>query len=591
MRSGAPQVPLGEQAAMAKFVLNLRTAFRHWLPIAAVFICIGNPACAAQSINAANQFTDLGKLTPFYRATQLQGSIPGAGLEPIPSYLTGSDVDLKYRRNPRLSEEVPFADTINIVRFLGGFRSDWVQKYGPFDAALGNASGDYVVKGANGSLVFRSDVIARRLKPYLDAGYRLSDITLGMDNVPWALARNGGKEGLFGQVEPPTDWAQWQLTVEHFAADLKKLYGPSAAPNFKMGAEYNTRKSFDGNAQDYLQYYSIGYRVLHAAFPNSQIAPGEFSGSGTCENVGKCVYNVKDFADRANATGVSPYYLPRSLNSMQLAPNASAPRTIERAVASYEPFGKVIPEIHQFGLLGQPFGDSNHDALKGEGTDQGPRLAAWEFVTLMGLHQELRPRRVLHWRSFYSPGGTQVQLLNGSGFADLALDRYLGMDMTRLPVVDRGNGAVASAAIAFQSAGRKAVIIATSDVDAAPAHIALEIDLGKMFAPSQLRALRAIDYPESNNVFLQIRSDLAAANNLKPEFSGCPLCTSEPDRMAVDRQKADQMVESKYGSYVAQLKNSLRFRPATDFRTIKFDGGKIDLAMEGNEMIILELPD
>lgn len=576
---------------MVRFVPSPRGVLRHCLAIVVASLCIGNAAYAARTTTATDQSVNLGKLTAFYRATQLQGSIPGAGLEPIPAYLTGSDVDLKYRRNPNLGKEVPFADSINIVRFLGGFRRDWVEKYGPFNAALGEASGDYVVKGANGSLVFRSEIIAQRLKPYLDAGYRLGDITLGIDNVPWALARNGGKEGLFGQVEPPADWGQWQQTVEHFAADLKKLYGPSAAPNFKMGAEYNTRKSFDGDAQDYLQFYSIGYRVLHAAFPNSQIAPGEFSGSGTCEKVEKCVYNVKDFEDRADATGVRPYYLPRSLNSMQLAPNASAPRTIERAVASYEPFGNVIPEIHQFGLLGQPFGDVNHDALKGEGTDQGPRLAAWEFITLMGLHQELHPRRVLHWRSFYSPGGTQVQLLNGSGFADLALDRYLGMDMTRLPVVDRGNGAVASAAIAFQSAGRKAVIIATSDIDAAPAHTALEIDLDKMFTPSQLRTLRAVDYPESNNVFLQIRNDLAAANNLKPEFSGCALCTSEPDRMAVDRQRADQMVESKNGSYVAQLKNSLRFRPATDFRTIRFDGGRIDLAMEGNEMIILELPD
>src|SRR3984885_1370435 len=209
---------------MANPIPNSRSRSRGRLLFVAAIAGAAGFAQAAQSAPGSWQPGALGKLAPFYRATQLQGDILGAGLEPIPAYLEGNDIDLKYIKNPHLNEEVPFADTFNIARFLGGYRTDWIQKFGHLDPALGHASGDYVIKGANGSLIFRPDVVAQRLKPYLDAGYKLSDITLNIENTPWALARNGGQEGLFGQVEPPANWGQWQQTLEHFAADLKNLY-------------------------------------------------------------------------------------------------------------------------------------------------------------------------------------------------------------------------------------------------------------------------------------------------------------------------------------------------------------------------------
>ena len=52
--------------------------------------------------------SDLGTLTPFYRATQLQGIFFGMGLAAIPQYLLDPDVDPKYRRNPALKTEIPF---------------------------------------------------------------------------------------------------------------------------------------------------------------------------------------------------------------------------------------------------------------------------------------------------------------------------------------------------------------------------------------------------------------------------------------------------------------------------------------------------
>ncbi len=561
-------------------------ALRKYLAIgvALLGVCAFAQTAVSAGSDPADRASGLGKLTPFYRATQLQGHIIGGGLEVIPAYLLGNDIDLKYRKNPQLNEEVPFADTFNIARFLGGYRTDWLKNYGNWSDALGNGSLDYVVKGANGALTFRSDMIARRLKPYLDAGYKLSDITLSIENTPWAIARDGGKEGVWGQVEPPADWGQWQQTLQNFALDIKKLYGPSAAPNFKMGVEYDARESFDGSESDYLRYYSIGYAVFHKAFPGSAVVPAEFTGNGTCANADKCVFDEKDFVDRANAAGDPPSYIPRSLNSFQFKPNITATATISRAVASYSRFGRATAEIHQFGLLGQPFASGQAD-----GAEEGPREAAWEFIVLMGLREQLHPQRVFHWKTFYVLPGTSVELLNGTGFLDLALDRYLGMDMTRLPVVANGGG-VEAMAIAFQSRQRKAIIVATSDPASAPARAHLQIDVGGVFAPSDLGSLRAIGYSEDNNVFLQIRSDLAAQNNLKPEFNSCPYCTGDPDRMAVDRQRLAQMLNGKSDAYVAAVKSGLRFHDVAGNSAIKINpqNGRLDLDMRGNELLILE---
>src|SRR3954454_1190446 len=135
---------------------------------------------------------DLGILEPFYRATQLQGQLIGMGLLDIPAYLTGPDVDLKYAAKPGMTREIPFVDSFTIIRFLGGYREDWLRKFQQLDERLGRRSLDYAIRQSDGSLHFRPELIRRRLEPYLAAGYRPRDITIAFDNVPWDLATRGG---------------------------------------------------------------------------------------------------------------------------------------------------------------------------------------------------------------------------------------------------------------------------------------------------------------------------------------------------------------------------------------------------------------
>ena len=122
-------------------------------------LCTG---LAAGGPSQAGPAHDLGILEPFYRATQLQGQLIGMGLLDIPAYLTGPDVDLKYAAKPGMAREIPFVDSFTIIRFLGGYREDWLRKFQQLDERLGRRSLDYAIRQGDGSLHFRPELIRRR---------------------------------------------------------------------------------------------------------------------------------------------------------------------------------------------------------------------------------------------------------------------------------------------------------------------------------------------------------------------------------------------------------------------------------------------
>src|SRR5205085_1768731 len=80
---------------------------------------------------------------------------------------------------------------------------------------------------------------------------------------------------------------------------------------------------------------------------------------------------------------------------------------------SYARLPKTVPEIHQFGLLNEPFGN--------QGSDTAALRANWEFQVLLRLWEALKPRRVFHWGGFDTIG--RMAFLNGSGFLRLVLAR------------------------------------------------------------------------------------------------------------------------------------------------------------------------
>jgi hypothetical protein len=527
---------------------------------------------------------DLGILGPFYRATQLQGHLIGMGLMEVPAYLTASHIDLKYRAKPGTSREIPFADSFTINRFLGGYRDDWLQKFHQWDDRLGRRSLDYAIRRSDGSWQFRPDLIRRRLEPYLAAGYRSRDITIALENVPWDLAtpdRRPPEMGPWGRRTPPGDIEEWSLVIRQFATDLAAyLGGEASAIQFETGVEYDEKASFDGTADEFFRYYEATDRALHSVLPDAALSPGEFTGLGTCApNMPHCVSDTGEFLEVAARDHLRIADVPRSLHSFLDKPaNLSPSMTAERAIRSYARLPQTVPEVHQFGLLNEPFGN--------EGSDTAALRANWEFQVLLRLWEALRPRRVFHWGGFDTVG--RMALLNGSGFLRLVLDRYIGSHAYLISPREEGAAGPGSAellALGLTDGAKSAVIVSSFSPHASGAARPVDVEL-----PSGMldggRPLKSIRYRQSSNVQARIRADLAADNNLRPDFADCALCLATPIQMARDGDRARAMLTRNWENYVEVMKDNLRWR--TEDRGISRDGRVLRVTLEPDELVLIE---
>jgi len=271
--------------------------------------------------------------------------------------------------------------------------------------------------------------------------------------------------------------------------------------------------------------------------------------------------------------------VPRSLHSFLDKPaNLSPSMTAERAIRSYARLPQTVPEVHQFGLLNEPFGN--------EGSDTAALRANWEFQVLLRLWEALRPRRVFHWGGFDTVG--RMALLNGSGFLRLVLDRYIGSHAYLISPREEGAAGPGSAellALGLTDGAKSAVIVSSFSPHASGAARPVDVEL-----PSGMldggRPLKSIRYRQSSNVQARIRADLAADNNLRPDFADCALCLATPIQMARDGDRARAMLTRNWENYVEVMKDNLRWR--TEDRGISRDGRVLRVTLEPDELVLIE---
>ena len=552
-----------------------------WRVLARLFMLLGGLSASERS-NAAE--AALGVLTPFYRSTQLQGHLFGMGLTEIPDYLLSSDLAFPYRKKAGWAMEIPFVDTFTINRVMGGYREDWLRKFHKWDDHFGRRSLDYVVRGSGGTLQFRPELLRQRLQPYLDAGYKPSDITLALDNTPWDLATPDDgppQEGPWGRNTPPGNMDEWSTVVRHFAADLKAFLGPAAEQiGFETGVEYDEKVSFDGSAADFFRYYETTDRALHEVLPGAHLNPGEFTGAGTCEpdNPG-CVYDTRAFLDFARREHLQVSDVPRSLHALVDRADPWPSATAQRFTESYGRLPGVIEEVHQFGLLFEPFG-------KGAGPDPGPMQASWEFQTLARLLQNGAPRRVYHWGGVASVG--RLRFLNGAGFLRLVLDHYLGRSLTMLTTHDADAQRPYRAetlAVALTGNGPPALILSSFSPRPEAGTRPVTVDLPSDW-PSSLTRCRTVRSRVDGNVFNTVKQDLAADDNLKPAFADCAQCLGTPMMMAKDFVRARGMLFHKWPSYQAVMQASLRWKD--NDTTVARRGSSVTADLAANDLTVIE---
>jgi hypothetical protein len=517
-------------------------------------------------------------LTPFYRATQLQGHFFGMGLVETPGYL-GGDIAFPYASNGP-GRHIPFADTFVINRVMGGYPLKWLEDAHLVRDGLGRRSLDYVTRGADGKLLFHPELIRARLQPYLDAGYKPDDITLALENIPWDLKTPDGSmppEGPWGRKTPPGDFEEWGQVVRRLATDLKEYLGEDAERlSFETGVEYDEHVSFDADAAQFFKYYLTTDRALHAVLPNARMSPGEFT-VGVCPTKSaSCVYDTRDFLNFAHAEGLRLDDLPRSLYALATWPRCSPSATAAGSIMSYGRLPGAVPEVHQFGLLFEPFGDK-------DGDDPAAMYANWEFQALAKLILSGAPRRVFHWGGFAAMG--KLLFLNGSGYLRLVLDHYVGSSVAALAVRDETESRsfpAETAALALTRGAAVAVILSSFSPRPVAGERPVSVDLPPSWRGTSARWVR---YRASDNVFASLKGDLAADNNLKSEFATCALCLGQPQFMAVDVDRARQLFARNWPRYEKEMHEGLKWRRPLDSVVAQ---GKLTVRMEANELIVAE---
>ena len=519
-----------------------------------------------------------------FNGTQLQGELLGMGLIAIPGYLLDPDIAFPYQKRSGFAEEIPFTDSFVINRVMGGYRPDWIDKFHLARGDLGRRSLDYVIKRPDGSLEFRPKLIAERLQPYLAAGYKPSDITLALDNVPWDLSTPDGyppQEGPWGRNTPPGNMTEWSNVVRHFASDLKAYLGAKASDiTFETGIEFDKKVSFDATAAQFFQYYKMTADAVHSILPDARMSPGEMTGTGSCAStVDACVYDTRDFLDFARRAHITPSYIPRSLYSLVDRPNPWPATAAEHFSESYRRLPPVVEEVHQFGLLFQPFGET-------EQGDPGPMSANWQFQTLFDLLEQDVPKRIFHWGGIATVG--KLPFLDGTGFLCLVLDHYLGRHLLPLDSVDKTVMPYPATvkAVALQGQGSAALLISSYSPRPAAGDREVQVALPPALWGTHAQ-LRIVAYKATGNVFASIRRDLAANDNLKNDFANCALCLGYPIVMAKDPDLARKMIIHNWTHYETKMHDDLEWKyPQHD--EVSVAGIIVTANLEANELLVIE---
>jgi hypothetical protein len=208
---------------------------------------------------------------------------------------------------------------------------------------------------------------------------------------------------------------------------------------------------------------------------------------------------------------------------------------------------------------------------------------------LTGLQESIRPARVFHWGGISGYQASNIALLNGTGFLRLFLDRYLGATMYRLRVKSGNAANTEIGAVAFTLPTMQAMIVGSFSPGTGESRTKVVIEMPN---PADMKGWKYTRLSSTEDVFMAIRRDLAAAGNLKPQFDQCATCTAEPQSMAVNRGEARNMISAQQEKYEQIIKEALKWKPIEGLRSFDHDPptGELRLELTQNELLILESP-
>jgi|GEM_PF-1897425 len=507
--------------------------------------------------------TDMGRLNGFYRYTQLQGHLvqDGLNLYKVPDFwCIGSDFAYKKKSSER---EVFFTDEFSVTRFLGGYPQQWKHN----DRQLKN--NDMAYTNEDGKVQYRLNLVTERLQPYIDNGYRR--FIIGIENI-WDLSRDPAKFGPYGPTEPPRDWNEWYNFVKAVCEEMKRVYPADVQLKFKIGNEYNQKKSFTGSHEDYLKLYDYSAAAIRSVFPAAEIMPGEIGGGASGPDNAVDYPKLYDhFVSGTNYAGLSQpspvSVLTRSSHSFPFKKDLSPKERVQFSVDSLKEVLTGKPqafadglslEYHQFGVLGTRFSDTAYPVEA--------RIASWQFQVLFRSKASGYMDKCWSWDKAERVEQTKTNdthILNGLGWLYMILDNLQG-DRTYLLGAFQPQGTDCDVtAAAFVNDQRVTLILSswTRDPDATSG-IPVRVKIPRSVLPFDLnlQQARVVSFVDAENVYSEIRRDLAAADNLQPVFVEHPKALATIKNMAADYSSARGMIFRNLDKYQLMQQNSLRLK-------------------------------
>ena len=508
--------------------------------------------------------TGLGLLDGFYKYTQLQGHLvqDGLNLYKVPDFWC-SGVDFPYQKKSG-EKEIFFVDEFSITRFLGGYPQQWKhngRQLPENDLAYTNDAGE---------VQYRLELVKERLQPYIENGYTC--FIIGIENVPWDLSRDPSKFGPYGPTEPPRDWNEWQTFVKAVCEEMKRVYPADVQLKFKIGNEYNQKKSFTGTHEEYLMLYDYSAAAICSVFPDAEIMPGEIGGQASApDNTVDYPKLYDHFISGTNYAGLSQpspvSVLARSSHSFPFKKDLSPRERIQFSIDSLKEVLEGKPkefvdrlslEYHQFGVLGTRFSDTAYPV--------DARTASWQFQVLFRSKASGYMDKCWSWdkaERVEETKTTDTHLLNGLGWLYMILDNLQGDQAYLLGALQPQDSKDDVTAVTFVNDQRVTLILGSWSRDPDSTNtIPVRVNIPLSILPFDLNVQQAqsLSFTDTENLYTEIRSDLLAAGNLQEVYIEHPKALGTIRNMAVDYLKARGMVFQTLEKYKKIQQKSLTLK-------------------------------
>ena len=286
---------------------------------------------------------------------------------------------------------LPFAHTVNIVRFLGGWNPEGATPYGKnlgldrvkeFDLAYREMDGTIAYRFGEG-VADDHNLIKQRLDPFVRAG--VSKIRIVLDNTPYCFPEEYYVGDVYGQSALAKSITEWDEFIRAVLREIVRLYGEKEELqwSFRLATEGDDYGRFSGNLKEYCKMYEVISKAIFDIIPQATFGPYNVL------NDYNHLYEVIKFAKEKK---LKMDYLSASIYvEHEKNPDASlewvGPNLNKlRACAGDE---KNIPfEIHEFDLI----------SLRGGGFQKlpGARGAAAMFRIMMNLREQ-GVNGMFHW--------------------------------------------------------------------------------------------------------------------------------------------------------------------------------------------------